>query len=74
MSENGLPWEAVMSDGQTHSYEPSVPMHPICPTCGVPMWMTFIEHIPGPPIKNCLHYECMACDAKTVLPMRPAFP
>jgi len=59
-----------MPEGQTHSYEPPLRKHPICPTCGVPMWMTFVEHIPGLPAEDRFHYECKGCDAKRVLPAR----
>ncbi len=58
-----------MSDGQTHNYDPPFPKHPACPTCGVPMWLTRIERIPGAPaLMDRLHYECKICEAKAVIP------
>lgn len=58
-----------MSDGQTHTYDPPVPKHPLCPTCGVPMWLVRLDSpVPGDPTKDKLYYECQACEATAVLP------
>ena len=57
-----------MSESDQNSIVPPEPKHPLCPICGVPMWVTFVEHIPGKPLKDRLHYECRACEAKAVLP------
>jgi hypothetical protein len=32
------------------------------------MWMTMIEHAPGAPALDRLHYECKICEAKAVVP------
>jgi hypothetical protein len=41
---------------------------PVCPTCTVPMWLVEVEHLPGPPYTDRLHFECKACDGKAVIP------
>ena len=49
---------------------PSDPPHPRCPTCGVPMWLTSIQHYAdGDRTKDRLHYECKACEGKAILPV-----
>ena len=49
--------------------EPSkVPLQPLCPQCGLPMWLVDIEHPkPGDLTKDKLHFECQVCNAKAVL-------
>ena len=42
--------------------------HPMCPQCGVPMWMIELEHITAEPPKHLARYECKICDAQMVLP------
>jgi hypothetical protein len=32
------------------------------------MWLVEIEHMLGLPDKNQFHFECKACEAKTILP------
>jgi hypothetical protein len=41
---------------------------PLCPTCGVPLWLIEIEHTSSRPPKTMLTFECKACDAKAVIP------
>jgi hypothetical protein len=43
-------------------------VRPPCPTCGMPMWLTEIEHIAATTPKALLHFECVACDAKAIIP------
>ena len=40
------------------------PLHPLCATCGVPMWLVKIEAMAA---GNCLHFECKACDGQARL-------
>jgi hypothetical protein len=58
---------------QTHSHspddDPSSPQHPVCPTCGVRMWLTLIARFPGQSrMKDRLQYECKVCEGKAILP------
>jgi hypothetical protein len=41
---------------------------PICPQCGVPMWLQGIQDILTAPVAGMLHFECRACGAKAVIP------
>jgi hypothetical protein len=41
--------------------------HPVCPTCGVPMWLTRIENAVSEMVKDRLHYECKVCDATAIV-------
>ncbi len=61
--------EAAKSNEETRDYDPPVAKHPVCPTCGVPMWLTLIERIPDSPmLKDRLHYECKVCETKAIVP------
>ena len=43
--------------------------HPSCPLCAVAMWLTRIgRHVSGERSLARHHYECMACDAKAIIP------
>jgi hypothetical protein len=35
--------------------------HPICPACGVPMWLTHFEPKPTKPSQAKCTFECKAC-------------
>jgi hypothetical protein len=59
------------SMAETHHNKPGQtnPKHPICPTCGVPMWL--VEYSPpkssdGSPLQT---FECKACGSKVTLPI-----
>jgi hypothetical protein len=41
---------------------------PLCPSCGVPMWLVEIERRGGPPHKDRLHFECKVCKTQAVVP------
>jgi hypothetical protein len=60
--------EAAMSNEQARDYDPPAPKHPVCPTCGVPMWLTLIERAPGStPMKDrliCQFENGSRCDVK----------
>lgn len=44
------------------------PDHPLCPTCGVAMWLVEIERFPGSRYCDRWHFECKACESKAVVP------
>jgi rubredoxin len=60
--------KAAMSNEQNIPRETSIPTHPICPTCGVRMWLTRIESAASQMLPERLHYECKVCDAVAMLP------
>lgn len=39
--------------------------HPLCPTCGVPMWLI---GVPDNPNAQQQMFECKVCDGKALLP------
>jgi hypothetical protein len=42
--------------------------HPVCPTCGVPMWLTKIMSDPsGDRLHDRYYFECKVCDSLAVL-------
>ncbi len=54
---------------QNSGSDTSTPTHPICPTCGVPMWLTRIESAASQMLtEERRHYECKVCDAIAMLP------
>jgi hypothetical protein len=41
---------------------------PMCPSCGVPMWLSEVRHNPGPHDTDRWHFECKLCGDKAVIP------
>jgi hypothetical protein len=57
-----------MSDSHQENISREQVRHPRCPECGVPMWLTEIEHLSVNPVKQFLHFECKVCDSKAIIP------
>jgi len=41
---------------------------PVCPTCGVPMWLAKIVISPGHTLQDRYYFECKVCTAQAILP------
>ena len=41
---------------------------PLCPSCGVPMWLVEVEHLREPTLIDRLHFECQVCEVKAIIP------
>lgn len=46
--------------------KPDGPTHPLCPSCGVPMWLAEVDHLGRYQVRA--HFECKECETKAVIP------